>query len=260
MQEISEEFADKGLVVLAISNEDPKKVGEFVDSNGAGKMRVAAASPTGQAYGVKGIPAMFAVGPDGKVIWRGHPGDLSDGKIKELLKGAKPAAGGFLGVRASDEMPKRLDAASSSAATGKLAKALTAAKAVLDDPAAAEADKTAAQSLTADVEKHVKVLLAQAESFIEQREVMTALTVLDAVAGELDAHESGKKAKARADEVRKDKALVKELDAAKAFETVKKNAARLASSKARDQYKDFAEKWSGTRAAEKAKAMSKRKD
>jgi hypothetical protein len=40
---------------------------------------------------VKGIPHVFVLDPDGKIAWRGHPGDLQEKTITDLLTRVKPS-------------------------------------------------------------------------------------------------------------------------------------------------------------------------
>jgi thiol-disulfide isomerase/thioredoxin len=37
-------------------------------------------SPAARAFAVSGVPTSFLIGADGKILWRGHPADNSDGK------------------------------------------------------------------------------------------------------------------------------------------------------------------------------------
>ena len=52
----------------------------------------------------------------------------------------------------------------------------------------------------------------------------------------------------------------KELDAAKAYQKLQKDIAKLSASKAKVKQAEFAEKWKGTRAGERAMAASRKKD
>jgi len=83
LQKLHEEFGDKGLVVLGMNvwESQGKLSDEAADSRAIqfkkdkkytyrGTLR---ADDAGRSYGVKGIPALFLVGPDGKLLaqWRG---------------------------------------------------------------------------------------------------------------------------------------------------------------------------------------------
>ncbi len=52
-------------------------------------------SPAGQAFGVNGIPMAFLIGPDGRIVWKGHPNRDTDFKtqIDELCRSTSGARG-----------------------------------------------------------------------------------------------------------------------------------------------------------------------
>lgn len=97
VQEIHDEYADQGLVVLALSNEATDTVSTFLDQRGF-TVATAAGCNAGTAYGVNGIPHTFLIDTEGKIAWHGHPSELSEKKLKEVTKGAKKRSSNFLSV------------------------------------------------------------------------------------------------------------------------------------------------------------------
>lgn len=87
---LHEKHAKEGLVIVGLSDEPKDKVEPF-----AKKLKmpyiVGFGSPTGEAYGVEGIPTAFLIGPDGKVVWSGHPMDEA---FEKALEQVLAAAGG----------------------------------------------------------------------------------------------------------------------------------------------------------------------
>jgi len=85
LNEIYGKYKDKGLVIIGVSDEDPATVKEFQKgtpmnyANGVSKDLV-------QKYGVNGIPHAFLIGKDGKLLWHGHPMQLTDAIINSALK------------------------------------------------------------------------------------------------------------------------------------------------------------------------------
>ena len=85
LNELEGKFKDKGLVIVGVSDEDAATVKEFQKGtpmnypNGISKDLV-------QQYGVNGIPHAFLIGKDGKLLWRGHPMQLTDAEIEKALK------------------------------------------------------------------------------------------------------------------------------------------------------------------------------
>ena len=64
----------------------------------------------------------------------------------------------------------------------------------------------------------------------------------------------------RAAAIKADKGLTKEMDAAKAYQKLQKDIAKLAASKAKVKQAEFAEKWTFTRAGERALSSSSQND
>ncbi len=216
---------------------------------------IAAGSNAKTGYGVRGIPSAALIGPDGKIVWTGHPGGLSKGVVKDALKGAKKRASGFLAIPAPNEVSSRLASAAKSMEAGDLAKARAAAHTVAEDANASENEREEAKGLVAAIDEHVALLNEQAEGFVKSLDLVRALLVYETLAKEFSGGEIGDTAKKRVDEIKKDEKLSKELDAAEAFDKVKAQTARLSTSKGRAKWEDFAEKFKGTRAGERAAAI-----
>jgi thiol-disulfide isomerase/thioredoxin len=105
LNEVYKKFKDKGLIVIGqdCSEPDDSQVAPFVKKMGD-KMtyRVALDDKTSdkngqmnttwmEAAGREGIPSAFLVDTKGKLAWIGHPMDLKEGVIENVLAG-KPVA------------------------------------------------------------------------------------------------------------------------------------------------------------------------
>lgn len=246
--------------MLAVSDEEHKLVADYVDQMNISSVRVASGTTSIGEYDIPGYPTTALIDPQGKIVWMGHPGSLSDGVVEGALKGAKPFNPNFLALAPSEPAAGRLAAIAKSMESGKLGKALGAAKGFDADPKATPEEKAGANKLAAEIDAYVGVLKAQGEQFVKSLDLIKALTVYDALTKDFAGMETGTAAKARIDEIKKDPKLSKELAAAEAFEKVREQASKLGSSKARDKYKEFAAKNKGTRAGERAAGMARRKD
>jgi len=89
LNELDEEFSEKGLSVIGVTSEPSgptekwiakKKAAYAYGYDKGGKLK--------RALGVGGIPAAFLVDPSGTIVWQGHPSNLSSNLIKEHIKGA----------------------------------------------------------------------------------------------------------------------------------------------------------------------------
>jgi len=178
---------------------------------------------------------------------------LTKGKVKEVLKGAKPSnTDSFLALSFDREFDRKLGSAVKSAEAGKLGKALSASRRVAADQKLSAAQREEAAFLISEIEAYVQVLRDQAESFLKDRRVLTALVVLEALEEELKGTEVGDALADRLEEISKDDALTKEIDAAKAFEKASALAAKRGAKKAAKKYEAIVKKYPGTRAAERA--------
>lgn len=92
---LQETYAAKGLSILAVTStrEDRQKTLAWIEKRGV-EYPVALDPDGGLAawFGVRGIPHAVLVAPSGKILWRGHPGQLSEQVLGESLAGtlAKP--------------------------------------------------------------------------------------------------------------------------------------------------------------------------
>ena len=80
LTELQHKFADRGVVVIGISAEDPGTVRPFLDRMGAKMDYTVAVDNNRQtskgymtAYGQNGIPHAFVIDLEGRIAWHGHP-------------------------------------------------------------------------------------------------------------------------------------------------------------------------------------------
>ena len=90
LKDLHSKYAKKGLVIIAITAEDKNLVKKFTKDN---KMNFAVGidnnGKTNSAYGIRGIPAAYLIGADGKVVWEGHTMSLSSEIVEKALKNVK---------------------------------------------------------------------------------------------------------------------------------------------------------------------------
>ncbi len=81
LDDLQKQYRDKGVVVIAISDEPPEQLQEFVKLNGAKIGYTVAADDDARrttvnymrAFQQMMLPRAFVVGKEGKVLWHGHP-------------------------------------------------------------------------------------------------------------------------------------------------------------------------------------------
>ena len=69
------EHLKKPITFISLTRESKSTVERFMQSNPSLKMPypLALGPTSSSAYAVRGIPHAFVIGPDGKILWRGHP-------------------------------------------------------------------------------------------------------------------------------------------------------------------------------------------
>ena len=241
--------------MLALSDEPAEKVEPYVEQLGL-SLRVSHGTTVSGQYGVTGIPSSCLIGPDGKVVYAGHPSGVSSSMVESALKGVKARSLDFMALVPDEEAALAHKSIAKSMEQGKLGKALAAALSATADEKLGETEKNAARTLADQIEAHVQMLDKQAEAFAKARDPRKALLVFETLEKEFAGQEIGTAAGVRAGEIKKDDVLSKELDAADAFDKLVKSASKLNSKKAADKYAEFAEKWAGTKAGDRARARA----
>ena len=85
LDELQEKYAAKGLKVLAITNESRSAVDEFVTKTSAKHGIVIESGDSAGAFDVKGYPSAFMIGPDGRILWSGHPGNADETLMERAI-------------------------------------------------------------------------------------------------------------------------------------------------------------------------------
>ena len=93
LNELHNNFKDKGVVFLGIADDPPDKVKEFmsgikIEYSVAADDRRKTARNYMLAFGQNGIPHVFVIGKDGKVIWQGHPLHGLEKALDDIIAGS----------------------------------------------------------------------------------------------------------------------------------------------------------------------------
>lgn len=198
--------------------------------------------------GVGSIPYAYVIGVDGTVIFEGHTGyaGVIDSEIKKIK---------YLGLGKPD-VAKGVEKAASAFVARNYAKAIEEANAVIEkakDEAAVADAKFVIERCNATGAK----LRSEADAAKSERRYVDALQALDTLSKGFKGMEIGDAAAVEAKELRADKEVKKELDAANGlmkvmdtFKTMKSNADKAKA------LRDFAKRNEGTRAASEASAKA----
>jgi len=86
--ELHEKYAPKGVVIMSLTDGPKAKVKPFAERMGM-VCAIGCGSPTGRAYGVRGIPHAFVVDVEGRVVWQGHPAEKG---FEQAIEGVRVAS------------------------------------------------------------------------------------------------------------------------------------------------------------------------
>jgi len=89
LNKLHEEYKDRGVVMIGLSDEAPGKVASFMKGTSMDYL-VAAGSKSRTKYNVNGIPHAFIVDPDGVIRWSGHPMAGLDEELEKAVETYKP--------------------------------------------------------------------------------------------------------------------------------------------------------------------------
>jgi len=95
LKQLDAQYRDQGLTILAISDEDPAVLRQFVEEQGIEYPNLVDPGDVSERYSVLGLPTGFLVDREGRIVERffgAKPHDLLERRIRELLAAPVPAA------------------------------------------------------------------------------------------------------------------------------------------------------------------------
>ena len=230
------EYADRGLMVLALTDDSPGEVERYMQENNL---------PFAVGAGMKvdmDLPSPFhQVLLDRKleVYWSGPTNGLWNGKLLKGLKGSRqPGKKACLELHLEHELEcgSWADKVFKYCARGDLEKALQALERTLADDRSDADTLSEARTVKAGIEAHVARIDEQLAEQLASGDVSLAFAALEVLVKELEDHDLGSGAAQRLEEARADADLQQELEAAieyhKIYDAIwriglEKNRARL---------------------------------
>lgn len=83
-------FDPQDLLIVGVTDEDEQLVRKSMDSHGMKFPVALVAKGLNEAYPIPGFPTTYLVDRDGTVLWKGHPGQLTEEHIDALLEEPPP--------------------------------------------------------------------------------------------------------------------------------------------------------------------------
>ncbi|NUQ34662.1 MAG: hypothetical protein HUU29_06955 [Planctomycetaceae bacterium] len=248
---LQDEYGDKGLHLFAfeVQGASADAIKKLLTPKGV-NYPVASGMPKGYT-GVQGIPHVWLIGVDGKVIFCGFPGQ---GNFKTLLKDelAKVKYPG-LGLSSIDPA---LEESAKLFGEQKFGKARDAANAALQTATAGSDAAKQAAHIVEKIKAKADKLTAAAEKHVADKAYFKAIDAFDAIKVAFEGADEAKAVDARLAELKKDETAGKEITAAIEFRELEAKAKDMSTEEKRKAMDDFAKKHEGTKASERAAKLA----
>ncbi len=249
LNEFHQQFKDRGVRLLTMSKEDAGTVDKFVkDKKILYPVAIDDGGKTAEIYGVSGVPDALVLDADGRIVWRGHPGD-HESLVKAVEQALEDAA-----IVAPPQTPhKRLKDVVTRLSDGALGEAHVAAgKLVADTDADVSSQANAiTQSIEALVTRHKE----KAEEEAKSGGYFAAAQRLQKLADRLKGSSLQKDLTQRADEIRKTPNAAQDLAAGEMLEKAFEAAFKGDTARTYKELNALVKKFPGTRSAEQAKSI-----
>ncbi len=244
LNELQEKYGPKGLVVLSVSKEPRSNIDEFVEKTDCKTPIMIEETNSADAYGVTSLPSMYVIGPRGRVLWNGNPGNLRDSEIEGWLEGIRP----------TPTFPKAMSSVKKAFAKFKYADARKKAQALVDK--GGDEDVVSAAKATVEwIDWWGTGGLEDAAKDAEGGNPFAAWVQYDEIATSFKGLEAGDKAKAAIKELLADKDAKNEIKAGKKWLKLEAKVRDLSKKKALRLLEPFVKKYGELRAAARAKAL-----
>ncbi len=224
-----------------MSDESPGTIEPWLKQKGAAYAVAVDGGGTSAKYGVSGIPDAFLIGPDGKIVWQGHPSNVTEKEIEAVLQKVCVRFDYVFGAKfkAIEAKVRKKDFGGAAADLAKMAD--------LSGNDAAEAKR-----ISDDLEGFAKDKQAQVEEAAKSREYAEAVEILAELGKQWKGHAVGAAADEKLKGWKADAAIQKELKAGQLFAQGAGLEEKFQFAQAAGLYTQITKAHAGTRAAEKA--------
>ena len=252
LNELQEKYASKGFTVISVTNEGLDKVDPWVEKHGADFPIIIEGGDSAQEYGAEGFPSAFLIAPDGTIAWTGHPGNVEDSKIEELLKDA----------RLFPDLPAKLSSVRKAVEKSKYGDAYKAVTKVLEAGNLSGSEEEAATKVKDWLEWNLNGSMERAAKATEGNDPYAAWKTYTDIAKSWKGKEEATRAAALAKELMGDKASKLEITAGKKLDKMRKRLRDMSPKKAIKQLekltgKKYGDTVAGLKAANMIQALEK---
>jgi hypothetical protein len=244
LDETQDQYREKGLTVVAVTDEARAKVDAFVAATKARHAIVIESTDSAAAYGIQGFPSAYLIDVDGRIAWAGNfsqeiPPDLFE---RELAK-----------VRLAPRLPAALTAAQPLLDGKKYAAAWAEIRKALDGGTLAGADKEAAEKGLAFIAETARKPLDAAAKLDASGDAGGAVAAYEKVAEDFKGSPCADEATAAVAAILAVPAKKKEVEGTRKWADVQRKIADMSPIKAIPVVRAFLMSYKQTRAGAEAK-------
>lgn len=256
LRKLHEEYADKGLVIVALTPDSAGDVERLLAEWDLPFVIGAGSSARGD-WGVKGDYAQALIEPGGTVFWRAPAAAaIWDGKLLKALRGAERlGTRAALRVTPAEEYEGRLGKLVEKLRAGELAKALKELERIESNERTPEVERSGSRALMHLATDHADAVVEQCAAEIERREVLPARAALQLIVKELRGRSASGRAAELLARLADEEPLAREVEAAEEYGRVTQLYWRIGPSKSAPRFEKIVERWPDSRAAEKARSV-----
>lgn len=248
LKELYAKYKDRGLELLAVSNEEESKIAGFVNGDKKPNYTVIRYSKIAELYGLTGWPSAWVLDAEGKVLWADHfVNKISDEQWESWLQNLAPA-------KVDKPLAKELSGAVKAFDKGEVGKAL-AETAKIAESAQDEALKADCQYLEGLCHKHVKLFENKMKAAGD--DLVAKAAVMEEGAAKLKGSEVGAKWDTEVKELKKSKTYKDTAAAAEDLSKLKPTLKDLKEATARKKLESIAKKYPDTPAGKEAAELAK---
>jgi hypothetical protein len=244
LKELNAKYKDRGVKMLAVSDEETGKIEGFVNGDKKPNYTVVQHRAMKDLYSVKGWPSAWVLDAEGKILWADHFIDkVSADQWEAWIANLAP-------TKVGKELNKALNSAVKAFDKGDIGKSMAEAKKV-SEAATDEAVKADCEYLTGLCNKHVALFENKMKA--AGADLVAKVKLMEEGAAKLKGSEIGTKWEAEAKELKKGDGYA----AAEALAKLKPKLPDMRASSARKQLEAIAKKYPETDAGKEAAELAK---
>ncbi len=212
------------------------------------------------SYSTGGVPSAYLIGPDGTVVWHGHPGKLNDEAIethlKDVEKAARVSTWAFVITKSLPPVPDKLKDVQKLLVKMKFGSALKKAETIV--PKLEGSEQENGEKIREWIANVGTSAMEAAAGLVRDGQVYKGVLKYDEVEERFKGHDLAKQAKAAVKALKADKAMALEIKASEKFEKIKDEMAdeRKPEDKLKCLKPLLSKKYADTAAGKEAAAMA----